>query len=111
MVKSPDTLPCATPPDKVLIRRRIPCSEDARPGAQVASEYASLDQAFAISVLAIAVRTSAVAQSSAPQLTLYGTVDATVQLLDGASVRRGCSPAACRNRDRACAAQRISVVG
>jgi hypothetical protein len=42
VVKSPDTLPCATPPDKVLIRRRIPCSEDARPGAQVASEYASV---------------------------------------------------------------------
>ncbi|KQY82343.1 hypothetical protein ASD35_25535 [Pelomonas sp. Root1444] len=41
MVKSPDTLPCATPPDKVLVRRRIPCSEDAGPGAHVASKNAT----------------------------------------------------------------------
>lgn len=37
---APDTLPCTTPPDNMLIRRRIPCSDDARPDAQVASEYA-----------------------------------------------------------------------
>lgn len=41
VVMSPDTLSCATSPDKVLIRRRIPCSEDAGPGAQVASENAN----------------------------------------------------------------------
>ena len=40
--KSPDTQPCATPPEKVLIRRRIPCSEDAATGAQVAPENAEI---------------------------------------------------------------------
>lgn len=49
VVKSPDTLPCTTPLDKVVIRRRIRCSEDAGPGAQVASEYAPpLDCSFRV---------------------------------------------------------------
>jgi len=38
--KSPDALPCAKAPDNMLTRRRIPCSEDAGPGAQVASKNA-----------------------------------------------------------------------
>lgn len=37
-----ETLFCTTPPEKVLIRRRIPCSEDAGPGAQVASDQETL---------------------------------------------------------------------
>lgn len=40
---------------------------------------------FALSVLALAASSVAFAQSSGPQVTLYGIVDANVQVLDGAS--------------------------
>lgn len=40
---------------------------------------------FAVTALALAASTVAVAQTSGPNLTLYGIVDANVQVLDGAS--------------------------
>lgn len=40
---------------------------------------------YALSALALAASSAAFAQSSGPQVTLYGTLDANVQLLDGAA--------------------------